>query len=134
MSDDVAVTDRTFLLDAESLCSKWGFGDGDALDDWWWDTYDEDPAVDTHELLHALVIAYLIPAIREAGHDVVLERVETIHNPVRAYTLDGVEVDQYDSSRDHFNPEILVYVTRGQIEEMVRKTVLDSGSTGEVQR
>lgn len=119
------MTDRTFLLDAESLCSKWGFGDGDALDDWWWDTYDEAPTIDTHELLHALVLAFLMPAIREAGHEVVLERIETNHNPVRAFTIDGVEIDHY-SDHDHFDPDILVEVAREQIEAIVAKTVVPS--------
>ncbi|MAP64032.1 MAG: hypothetical protein CMH34_09890 [Microbacterium sp.] len=109
------------MLDAESLCSKWGFGDGGALDDWWWDTYDDDAPLDTEELLYALVAAYLVPAIREAGHVVELERISTNHNPVRARTLDGGEVDHYDGSRDHFNPEILVTVTREQIEDLAEK-------------
>lgn len=120
----MTMPDRTFLLDAESLCSKWGFGDGDALDDWWWDTYDGCPEIDTHELLHALVVAYLMPVIRDAGHAVELERIETIHNPVRARILNGVEVDQCDARHDYFTPAILVEVTRQQIEEMVAKTVL----------
>lgn len=119
---------RTFLLDAESLCSKWGFGDGDALDDWWWETYDEAPEINTHELLHALVLAFLIPAIRDAGHEVEVVRIETNHNPVRAGRLDGIEVDHY-SQREHFAPDILVEVTREQIEKMVAKTVVRTDAT-----
>lgn len=108
------------MLDAESLCSKWGFGDGDALDDWWWDTYDEGPDVNTDDLLYALVVAYLVPAIRDAGHTVEIERIGTIHNPVRASRVDGAEVDWY-AMEDTFMPAVTVWVTRGQIEEMSRK-------------
>jgi len=115
------VSEKRFMLDAESLCSKWGFGDGDALDDWWWDTYDEDPDVNTDELLYALVMAHLVPAIRDAGHSVDLERIDTIHNPVRAVRVDEAEVDWY-SLEDTFAPTITVWVTRDQVEDVVRKT------------
>lgn len=110
-----------FFMDAESLLSKWGFGDGDALDDWWWDNYDDAPTVDTDELLYALAAAHLVPAMREAGYEVELERIGTTHNPVRARTLNGVEVDHY--SLDYrFEPPVWVAVSPEQIQDLIRKT------------
>ncbi|WP_336630018.1 MULTISPECIES: hypothetical protein [unclassified Microbacterium] len=116
------MAENGFLLDAESLMSKWGFGDGDALDDWWWDRFDTDADFDTDELLYALVQAYLVPAIRAAGHVVELVRIGTIHNPVRAGTLDGVEADHYTDGK-HFDPPIYVNITVEQVQDMVRKII-----------
>lgn len=111
-----------FFLDGDSLLSKWGFSDGDALDDWWWDNYDDAPTVDTDELLYALVAAYLVPALSERGYTVELERIGTIHNPVRARVLNGEEVDHYLLD-DRFQPPVWVTVSPQQIEDIIRKTV-----------
>lgn len=127
------MADGGFLLDAESLMSKWGFGDGDALDEWWWDRFAADAEFDTDELLYALVLAYLVPAMRERGHVVELVRIETIHNPVRAGMLDGVEVDHY-ADGDHFDPPIYVVITVEQVLEMVRKIVPDRTNRSEETR
>lgn len=110
----------TLTLDAESLLSRWGFGDGDALSDWWWDNYGEDTPFNDHDMLHALVVAYLVPVIREAGRDVEIVRIDTIHNPVRADTLDGAQVNHYSSVFARFVPPIFVEVTRAQMEELAQ--------------
>jgi hypothetical protein len=109
----------TFTLDADSLLSKWGFGDGDALSDWWWDNFDEDAPFNDHDVLHALVLAHLVPAIRNAGHEVEVEFIETIHNPVRADTFDGRQVNHHLSSPWCIEPPVVVQVTRSQIEAVV---------------
>lgn len=109
-------------LDAESLMSKWGFSDGEALNDWWWDQYDEAPPFDDALVLHALVVAYLVPALRAAGHQVEIFTIQTNHNPVRAETLNGVEVDHY-SLQDHLDPPVSVTLSPEQVTEIVRKTV-----------
>lgn len=110
------MSERPFYLDARSLLSKWGFGDGDAFDDWWWDTYDEPPRPNADDILYALVAGYLMPALRDAGHDGELTRIETSHNPVRLETLDGREVDWYEGNHDL---PISVEVSRAQVEVMV---------------
>lgn len=114
--------DRPLHLDMSSLCSKWGFGDGDMLDDWWWDTYGEAPSLNSDDLLHALVLTYLAPAIEAAGHRVEIVRVETCHNPVRAISLDGLEVDWY-SLEDELS-DVSVDVPRPGVEEIARAIVL----------
>lgn len=87
-------------LFADGLFSKWGFGDGDQVDDFLWDhlDYDDDVIharlkdVDDHAVLRRLVREHLVPAFAAAGHDVEVYDIETNHNPVRAGKLDGVEV------------------------------------------
>ncbi|MFK4760315.1 hypothetical protein ACI3KS_05205 [Microbacterium sp. ZW T5_45] len=115
-------TQPTFTLDAEGLLSKWGFGDGDALDDWWWDNFDEEPPFNDHDMLHALVVTYLVPAICDAAREVEVFRLETIHNPVRARTLDRVEVDHYSTQDRRIDPPITVAVTKQQILDLAEST------------
>lgn len=88
----------SLFLDANSLLSKWGNGDGGVVDEWYWDTYDEPmpDGVDEADVLESLVRTHLLPLIAAAGHTYELERIETSHNPVRLRYLDGVEVDQYN--------------------------------------
>ncbi len=109
----------TFTLDAEDLLSKWGFGDGDALDDWWWDNFAEEPPFNDHDMLHALVLAYLVPALRDAAHEVEIFRIETNHNPVRAETLDGILVDHYSTRDWRIDPPVVAAVTKQQILDLL---------------
>ena len=83
------MTDQSLILHASGLLSKWGFGDGDVLAQWWWDVYDEEPSKNDHDLLYALVTQYLLPALRKEGNDVQVYRIHTNHNPVRAEYLNG---------------------------------------------
>lgn len=118
---------RNLLLDAESLMSKWGFDDGSALDDWWGDVYDTAPRFNTDDVLHALVVAHLVPALRAAGHEVELIRIETSHNPVRADTLDGQLVDHYSNAR-RLEPPVWVALSPEQVADTVRKVILGPAS------
>lgn len=106
------MADPKFLLHAESLLSKWGFGDGDALSDWWWDTFEYDPDWDFHVVLFELVKEHLVPEMERKGHRVELVFIHTIHNPVRAERLNGEEIDWYG---DHATLPIAIAVTRDQI-------------------
>lgn len=103
------------ILNAESLASKWGFNDGDIVDDWWWNNQGEVLEADTHEALHLLIVEHLIPAIERAGHAVELERIDTIHNPVRAHTIDGNRVDHYGDHGPAFPTSITVTITPEQV-------------------
>lgn len=83
------------------LGSKWGFEDGDQLLDWWWDKVDEGLLPDEpggRALLLEVLERLVIPAIE---NDVATYRIATIHNPVRASKVDGVEVDCMDPSADY---------------------------------
>lgn len=85
---------QVLTLVSEDLLSKWGFNDGD-LPDWIWDVCDEQridhDAFEWHDVLWALANEHLSPAL---GQHVHLVRIETNHNPVRASTVDGVDVEE----------------------------------------
>jgi len=95
------MTTPTLTLSVNSLCSKWGFNDGDEpehLLDYWDDTgVDHYNKVAWHSALRKLVRSHLVPAIEAAGHTVEVYDVDTIHNPIRASAIDGVEVDDFNN-------------------------------------
>jgi hypothetical protein len=90
----------SLTLSADCLCSKWGFNDGDMPDVLmdYWDELDsvEYARIDWHAALRTLVREHLVPAMEAAGHTVEVYDIETIHNPIRARLIDGVEIDDYD--------------------------------------
>lgn len=81
-------------LHAESLFSKWGFNDGDAVYEWWWDEFDDEPPPysDLHRALRDLVRTHLLPLI--PGEFTVID-VETSHNPIRVDSWRGQPWDYY---------------------------------------
>lgn len=82
------------------LLSKWGFGDGDMLDDLLWDhgygevwQQEQDTRPDSdfsfdHRVLIRVVEEHVLPAVRQ-HHDITTYRILTIHNPIRAEEVDG---------------------------------------------
>lgn len=107
------MTEPMFTMHADSLLSKWGFGDGDALSEWWWHRFETDPPFNDHDVLFNLVEAYLAPKMRAAGWEVDLVKIATIHNPVRAERLNNAEIDWYTG--DNGPIPIEVSVTAEQI-------------------
>lgn len=80
------------VLHSDCLLSKGGFGDGDEPD-WLLDILDErglDHPVDWHGILWQLVNEHLVPALDQRVETV---RIETNHNPVRASTVNGANVE-----------------------------------------
>lgn len=96
-------------LHASGLLSKWGFGDGDLVDDWWWEVFDEPAPV---EALEQLVEQLLLPVLIEHGHTFEAYRIGTIHNPIRLRVLDGEPIDDYAVNRQL--DDIFVIVTPAQ--------------------
>jgi hypothetical protein len=100
---------ETVHLFSQGLLSKWGFSDGDVLDDPLWDEADrrgDDPrGHDEHAVLIRAVREYLLPRLDQS---VEVETTSTIHNPIRATKVDGVEVE-VDGNSDyddiHLTPE-----------------------------
>ena len=89
-------------LFSSSLLSKWGFNDGDAPCEWldWIDEQGIDWGTVSHwrdGILPMLVRRYLLPKIEQ---DVTLVDISTNHNPIRAETVNGVDVTDwwYDTS------------------------------------
>lgn len=119
-------TCESVVLTAQSLCSKWGFSDGDLLIDecggelgrrgviteragcWW------------HRALRILVRKHLVPLL--PAHAVVVD-IDSCHNPIRLSEWDGKEWD------DHANlvPDEIAYVTvkipMDEVERVVREVL-----------
>lgn len=93
-------TEEANALDLWSpgLFSKFGFCDGDQLYEWKEKHLKPRKEVNSAKLLVAAVRAYLLPALKQK---VEVEIFETIHNPIRAVAVDGVEVD-WDLEEDPF--------------------------------
>lgn len=84
--------DLRLTLFSRDLLSKWGFNDGDNPDDWL--DYCEANGIDYNSVdfpLVELVRRYLLPQIQQR---ITVAEVETCHNPIRAETVDGVDVTQ----------------------------------------
>jgi len=91
-------------LFTRGLLSKWGFDDGDPFDEvaeWFHDSHGVPPmghcdcpsfdlGVDDRVLLVELVKRRVLPVLDQR---VEVEVIETIHNPIRACSIDGVPVD-----------------------------------------
>lgn len=115
---------RGIILDVESLFSKWGFRDGDLLKEWWWDAMGEEPPFEHHDILYALVVAYLVPAVTQAGIQVDVYRIYTNHNPARTESVNGVEINRSYKTDDISVPSVEVKVTKEQILDLVNKLVI----------
>lgn len=110
-------TMTTVGFPTSGLLSKWGFGDGDMLDDWLFDhgfrrpdswepnpehplpkwNHDEDPHGFRHRVLIRVVREHVLPAIEQ---DIEVYEISTNHNPIRARTVNGAEWDAYTASVD----------------------------------
>jgi hypothetical protein len=82
-----------FWLISAGLLSKWGFDDGSLPDGYldWLDDQGLDYPDDDTEILRTLVRTRLVPALDQR---VELVEIETSHNPIRATTVDGVDVEE----------------------------------------
>lgn len=104
------------LLDSDSLFSKFGFCDGDLLDDFLWDEYGSDEPVEDHAVLVHLVKKHLLPALPRV---VKVYRMHSIHNPVRA-----------EEDEAHDFESVSVWVTPDMIRAAVVE-VMNTPTTGE---
>jgi hypothetical protein len=88
---------ETLWLSSASLLSKWGFEDGDMPDELC-DYFDARGTpweqVDWHATLVKLVRTFLLPVIDQK---IEVDEISTIHNPIRARTVDGQQVDSYET-------------------------------------
>lgn len=92
-----------YVLMAEGLLSKWGFGDGDGLQDYLYDLVDgglitHNMIPERDKLLAWAVDTYLMPELVRRGIKVELLAIGSNHNPVRALRVNGHDVDWYDDS------------------------------------
>ena len=78
----------------DDLCSKFGFGDGDML----YELIEEhDLGVDHQELLIAVVERLVVPQI---DREIETYTLPSLHNPIRAATIDGEQAGRHDCSSD----------------------------------
>jgi hypothetical protein len=91
---------RAILLHSDSLSSKWGFNDGDEPSDFldWLDDHTEGGnayvSIDTWQTaLRTMMRTYLAPLL---PNDVKLIDIDTSHNPIRADSISGEDVDWYE--------------------------------------
>lgn len=91
------MSEPTLTLFADCLLSKWGFGDGDVPDAYldWCDDNGHPYPDDWHTVLRTLVRTRLVPALHQR---VEVVDIETIHNPIRAERVDGVDVPDWRSN------------------------------------
>lgn len=82
---------KKITLHTSDLLSKWGFCDGDILDDFIWDN-DYEYKVLKHKLLFRLVKKFLLPKL---NHKIEVCFFDTIHNPVRAEMIDGIDYSNW---------------------------------------
>ncbi|MBZ6250378.1 hypothetical protein KVH27_18580 [Streptomyces olivaceus] len=88
----MTVTEPHLTLFSADLLSKWGFNDGDDPEDWldWCETQGIDYTA-FEVPWAALVRKYLVPLIEQ---DVTVVDIETIHNPIRAETVNGADMHE----------------------------------------
>ncbi|MFI0900581.1 hypothetical protein [Streptomyces sp. NPDC020983] len=83
------MSEPVITLFSSSLLSKWGFNDGNDPDEWW--DYCETNGLDLDFPLEEVVRRYLVPRLEQ---DITVVHIETIHNPIRAETVNGVDVTE----------------------------------------
>ena len=98
------MSEPVLTLVSDGLLSKWGFNDGDApccvLE--WLEENGHGWSIDWHSVLAKLVEDYLVPVLDQK---VELAFICTNHNPVRARTVDGQDVEECWFSRQ-LEPEL----------------------------
>jgi hypothetical protein len=121
-----AAAERGYTLRAESLASKWGFGDGDGLDDYMYDLRDLgliDHTPERNSFLYAAVQKFLVPELTRRGITAEIVVIGSNHNPVRADTINGADVDHYGAPPPACLAGVEVTVSRAEL--LALATVLE---------
>lgn len=119
---------RNLILTADSLLTKWGFDDGDLVKDYLDELHDyawipSPISPERDELLHAVVMQYLVPELGRRGIEVEIVRTITCHNPIRATAVSGKRTVDFLMQDDWINPleGVSVSVKPEEIVELVVK-------------
>ena len=87
------MSEQMIAFDTESFLSKWGFGDGDMLDDLLWENGFEDPPQGFgHRVLEEVIRQKVLPEVKD---ELEVDIIQGIHNPVRALTVNGQGVRKF---------------------------------------
>lgn len=102
-----------FVMYADDLLSKWGFGDGDRLGEWVYDWSGRfDFEYNEHKVLEELVKRFLLPKLDKK---VEISFMSTIHNPVRAEMIDGeYYTNHYEHDDNGLLGDVKIEVTKEQ--------------------
>lgn len=119
-----------FIMYANDLLSKWGFGDGDRLSDFLYENNSKfGYKVDTHKLLEELVKRYLLPKIDKK---VEIFYITTNHNPVRAEMIDG---KYYQNHYEHDDEDLLgdvsIELTLEEVEAVAKEMSITQSKGGD---
>jgi hypothetical protein len=119
-------------LFSSGLLSKWGFNDGDAPNDVldWREEHGLGWRVEWHPVLVRLVYRFLLPVLDQ---EVKVAEIETIHNPIRAETVDGVDVTDFWYDSSDCGPELTpecVEVPMTEVASVIREFRLAQPSSG----
>jgi hypothetical protein len=101
---ELDVLERNYTFYTDGICHKYGFGDGDMLNNVF---FHFDTTGNHHDLLYLFVSRFVVPKI--TNHKVELYFMHTGHNPVRARTVDDIEVLYPVDDRFAFEPETVTY-------------------------
>lgn len=92
-------------FNTNGLLSKWGFMDGDILEDFMFDSDLCDNDINqSHKSLIKVVVDHVIPKLDQ---EVELSQISTIHNPIRAKSVDGKNVNWYRDDGDILTPSVV---------------------------
>lgn len=111
---------KTFVMYANDLLSKWGFGDGDRLSDFMYENSSKfEYKVNSHKLLEELVKRYLLPRLKDK---VEIFYISTIHNPVRAEMINGKYYqNHYNHDDEDLLGDITVVLTLEEVEAVAKE-------------
>jgi hypothetical protein len=114
---------KGYTLRAECLASKWGFGDGDGLQDYCYDLKDDGLIPDTPDrdgFLYAVVVKFLVPELERRGIKADIVKIGSCHNPVRADMVNGQEVDHFNGPCPECLRDIEVLVPDNELIELAK--------------
>ena len=108
-----------FVMYADDLLSKWGFGDGDRLSDFLYENNAEYACkVGNHKLLEELVKRFLLPKLDKK---VEIFFIQSIHNPVRVEMINGeYYTNHYKSDDNGLLGDVSVELTIEEIMAVIR--------------
>ena len=87
------------------LLNKFGFQDGDMIDDLLFENFGLASNLNfTHNVLVKVVVDHVIPKLDQKIEQVI---ITTIHNPIRAGTVNGHRVDWYNGNEFELTPKIV---------------------------
>ncbi|MFE3248421.1 hypothetical protein [Streptomyces sp. NPDC059209] len=119
------MTEPTMTLFSSDLLSKWGFNDGDIPEPWlhWCETQGVDPNAFAFPWA-ALVRKHLVPAIEQ---DVTVVEILTVHNPIRAQTVDGIDMTQSWRGGGGVAPTLTPELVEVPMAEVLRLALEEAG-------